>query len=71
MEGARVSDFFTKYPNLKKKLGLGEGGRVSDFFDEGSKSKIEKKNIFFGGEGGGVGGLELVNYFYYESKFKI
>ena len=34
-EGARISDFFSKSPNLKKNLGGGGGGggsRVSEFF---------------------------------------
>ena len=47
-KGARVSDFYTKNPNLKKM-----GGGVQGMW------------------GGGCGGLDLVNLFYYESKFKI
>ena len=66
-KGAKVSDFFTKYPNLKKKnfgggggegCGLvGEGGLEQVIFFFFTKNPNLKKNFFGGGGGGGRGGL--------------
>ena len=53
-------NFFTKNPNLKKYILVGEGvrgARVSDFFYKESKSKKTKK-LFRVGSGGGGAGLE-------------
>ena len=63
--GARVSEFFTKNPNLKK-IDLGGLGGGINFLQ---RMQILKKNVFVvgrrGGEGGG--GVEKV-IFYKESK---
>ena len=59
---AIVSDFFTKNPNLKKKLRWGEDGLGNRIFLQRIQNvKKKRKNIFFvfcvRGVGGGAGGM--------------
>ena len=53
---ARVNEFFTKNPNLKKKKIEGVGARmawVSEFFTKNPNLKKRRKYIFFSVFGGG------------------
>ena len=78
--GGRVSDFFTKNPNLKEKkylfwgrgVGVGGGGYSKRFLLR-IQFKNKKKNklfCFFGVRGGRLEGAGVSAYFYYESKLK-